>query len=629
MGCNFSSNIKQTNLFCKKCLLKYKKSSDIKHCCDCKKTMDVNKNHCDICYSTYDINKKHCYTCNQSYNISLIHCSKCHSSYDINDVHCCDCQINYNSFIEKHCCKCRKKWKKVNQTHCLICHSLYYKNDKHCCDCQINYKEFEEKHCCRCKIKWINFNQTHCSICHFIYDKRLSHCCNCNMLYNKNYIIHCCSCKMKYGYGKNHCCNCKINYDKNMTHCCNCKMNCGYNENHCCNCKINYDKNTTHCCSCKMNYGYNENHCCNCKMNYKHGKNHCCNCKMNHGHGKNHCCNCKINYDKNTTHCCSCKMNYGYNENHCCGCKINYDKNKEFHCCKCDVVCHMTYKIEEKCRCKCMINYDDSSQIHCNINEHNTYISNILKIINKNNLYKTRLSENTHVVSDCIFTNCNSTLKFKKGIENLNLNFKTLSENDDAWLMVFHGTPTSIYADNICCNGMLINKRGVNGQKHGPGEYFTTNINTAKRYTRGTGALLYCLMINPKYCNDIKIHNYSNTETWYIVNNKENAHYYLPIFILKNIVNIDKYKFCLANKNKNIMQKIKDNKISISLYYIDNDNKATIYNKNDMEIIYRSIQLNIYEFNILINNAPYNINLNYMTQTNLNTNKTRTILFEQ
>ncbi len=138
------------------------------------------------------------------------------------------------------------------------------------------------------------------------------------------------------------------------------------------------------------------------------------------------------------------------------------------------------------------------------------------------------------VVSCCIKNKCKAYRQF---ITNINIPFYDFLKVKSNYNIAYHGTPSVENAYDICCNSWDVSKR--NGQVHGRGEYFTTNILTAQQYATCNGAIVVALIIAPSYNNNIKIIDKNDAEQWYVVDNTEHHKYVLPLGILKYKINID------------------------------------------------------------------------------------------
>jgi hypothetical protein len=511
----------------------------------------------------------------------------------------CNFKLNYDYDNILHCCHCNIIINSDEFNHCFQCHQTYSILMSHCCQCKESY-DFLDFHCCQCKKTIKNGeHKLHCNDCHVIYSRD---------------DIHCCQCKITIDKTKLHCSTCHITYPTYKIHCCVCQC---ISDNHCNNCHISFSQNDKHCCICKNIYNKNQYHCDKCHIiidNYDEQKySHCCVCKDIFPKEQTFICKCvgiKNEYIQNCKKCGILNVKSKTILNHCCKCKQLYSQ----YLSHCDLCCKTYYK-----------NTTHNCKSH---NYENNIISIIDNILN-NDLYDSLLKNNINVLSECIYYRCNSTMKFLKGLEYLGININDFSRDSKYWTMVFHGTPTPTYADSICCNGMILDKRGTNGQVHGPGEYFSTNIDTAKYYAKNTGGILYCIIIKPEYSKGrITTHKRSNTEIWYIMNNTEDYHFYLPIYILKHFVDITHCQHCFTRKNNDIIKEIKNGNIIKNIHYIDDNFQTIKYNDEEINFVCNNIRNNILVFNMKINNYDYNIDINKMTQKNLITNKIRTILFE-
>jgi hypothetical protein len=495
----------------------------------------IDKNYCKICHIAYPKDASHCCECKISYD--NIHCCECKISYLKDNLHCCKCKISYNNI---HCCKCKKEYDNIgNMLHCIRCCIDYDKEQNNCCNCLIAYDK-EQNHCCNCLIAY-DKEQNHCCNCLITYDKEQNHCCKCKKVYENE--VHCNLCCCVYTESMKHCCACQINYPNDCTHCCKCEAiyNVGV---HCCGCKKEFDNigNVIHCTSCCITYDRKQQlHCCKCSIIYEKKENHCCKCRKIYKDDK-HCHECCIDYSFNFSHCCKCKLSYDHTEyNHCDHCCSIHSYQME-HCCIC---------LRKKTICKCSGIYTLATKI----------MKEFLKDINKEFIVACCLKNNCSallqfikqhatinnkfIVACCLKNNCSALLQF---IKCLNLSIFDFLKDNNNFIIVYHGTDSAQSAHDICCNSWLLSKRGIkNGQQHGKGEYFTSNINTAKEYSGLNGSIIISLIPNPvkfKISQIRAMDSVCKTEKWYIVDNSDKIKYVLPVGIINFSNTSDQFFVC-------------------------------------------------------------------------------------
>jgi len=85
----------------------------------------------------------------------------CNNNQEYYIQYCNDCKLTFNSYANKHCCKCHKVYN-YQHKHCCNCDIEYNHKYKHCCECKMNIKH-KYKHCCECKMN-IKFDNIHCCI---------------------------------------------------------------------------------------------------------------------------------------------------------------------------------------------------------------------------------------------------------------------------------------------------------------------------------------------------------------------------------------------------------------------------------------------------------------------------------
>jgi hypothetical protein len=176
------------------------------------------------------------------------------------------------------------------------------------------------------------------------------------------------------------------------------------------------------------------------------------------------------------------------------------------HCCFCDRFCD----------CKC--------------NE----IIALIKPYALNFLKQQNISINDFLFSPCLSINCSAMKKFCETLlATTAYNFDTLLKSKSHYRFLFHGTPNRSNVRQICCSGWEISKRGINGQAHGPGEYFTDYMHTAMNYSGPSGGILLSLVLHESITSALKIKYISSNEKYYIMNNTDTQLYSLPIAVLK------------------------------------------------------------------------------------------------
>ena len=125
-----------------------------------------------------------------------------------------------------------------------------------------------------------------------------------------------------------------------------------------------------------------------------------------------------------------------------------------------------------------------------------------------------------------------SVTRFQAGLQQCGLSAdahhvrfrRGVSRITDAWQHPVHAP------GNILWQGFDPTKR--KGQGHGRGEYFTTSWATAQNYTRGTGAVVVCLIIRSKA-------RFANTHVIVVDNPLDrSATYCLPFLLLGHSPNV-------------------------------------------------------------------------------------------
>jgi WWE domain len=600
-------------------------------CCQCGKNYKYGYAYCVNC----DEKKRthnFCHQCKQYYpKYVLKHCCNCkfifkNSIIDANPnmVHCCQCKTTYDLTVESHCCECKKAWDSKTEDHCVQCCSIYNKNIGHCCDCEQLWNPNEQKHCSGC-----------CSV----YDNKLNHCCDCRKIWNPVNTQHCCHCKNRWRpaiavHCKNK--NCCVVHSKNLKHCCDCQKIWDPSiDNHCSECCVTYDDNLKHCCKCSKIWNpADEEHCVDCCLSYDKGKLHCCMCFISHDKNNLHCCGCNKSWDPNTSnHCTACHTFTTDNHKHCCRCKNIWDPDSHIHCSSC--CCTYDTKMIHCCQCKkewnpndythcakCCCSFDNGSKhcCVCGINNacHCKQIMNIIEQITSThiNIWPTNC-----IVSKCLNTTCDAFPKFLRGIRtlgHLDNNIINFLNDRNNHRFVYHGTPTIEGAKNICCKSWDTSMRSR--RAHGDGEYFSTNIGTARDYSDDSGAVVISIVIdtNSSYIKRV----YKDDETWYVVKNDNNNAFTLPVAIMEVNTDISSYKACPLEEKKQMLEKICNSDIRIQFY----DGQWTDYdNSSKMQIISKIKQGNS-TFDIIINNGNvYSIDWNNMTQTNQSSGYRRNI----
>jgi WWE domain len=527
------------------------------------------------------------------------------------------------------CKKCDVDVDTKNQSHCNICHLIIdletgseseqksgqNNKIKHCCACKVQYKD--NNHCCKCGLVWEDDNIWHCCICkgkfNLIDTISKYHCCKCKKAY-KHEENHCKKCCISYGEFEKHCCKCKKNYNYKDVHCKTCCMTFDISKGHCCKCKELHDIEKEHCEKCCISYSDMEKHCCKCKETYSYDLVHCKNCCLTHERNERHCCKCQEIFDQKDIHCEDCCTTYEYIEKHCCRCEEVYNPLEETHCVSC---CHIFNTKKFHC-CVCKAEWPrENGIIGCNCDDFKRVLNCFIFE------YMTKLNcKQKYILSQCLNKDCNGFTKFNKTIKKLG--FSSIYDfliNEKNWIMMFHGTPNIERAMNICCNSWSIDCR--TRQLHGEGEYFSTSLVTTKKYAGRNGVIVAALIINPAVCKNsiTKIHKDENNhnDMWYVVNNKENEYYCLPVAIIEcNIFSpITNYKSCPKKLVRSGARK--------RLYYQDGNNNFLPYDLESFKIIITNIKKKKYVFNITIKDVTYEINLNEMIQRNINTGNERMI----
>jgi hypothetical protein len=238
---------------------------------------------------------------------------------------------------------------------------------------------------------------------------------------------------------------------------------------------------------------------------------------------------------------------------------------------------------------------------------------------------------NKFLVSSCL-TQCESGKLFINGIKSLG--FESLKEffsDEENFVFCLHGTPSVSGACDINCQSWNLSYRGRTGQAYGKGEYFSTNIETAKYYAGCNGAII--LSVIPKNKNNVTSYDsmikkriHTNCEDWYIVENTSNAFFALPVGILQNNKEIPEFSTCQKIiKEKLLAEIISKAKEESFCVFFSGDNGKKQYDTQTIKTISSNIQSGNLIFDITINSNLYTINLKKMKQVNKRTNFERDI----
>jgi hypothetical protein len=332
-----------------------------------------------------------------------------------------------------------------------------------------------------------------------------------------------------------------------------------------------------------------------------------------------HCCKCKKFWDPTKMkHCDKCCGVFALNTVHCCKSKKSWDPAKMKHCDK----CYDVFALNIDHCCVCHDFYSHGSNFICECNQIRKKIDEqISDFLNKNNI------TNNHIVSPCLNHNCESARKFNAGIRKFGFrNFYHLLQNDKNFVLALHGTSEIHRASDICCQSWNIELRGQNGQAYGYGEYFTNKIETAYNYaSRGNGAIIISLIIDPSKCTNVKTRLFAEGEKWHIVENTINEAFCLPIAIMQYNNPIDNCNICPRIKyEKNINELIANPPNSLGFQNGD----IVKYHPSDLEKIKQNIKKQIWKFEMTaVNGVCYKIDLAKKLQTNMSTGSKREIVF--
>jgi hypothetical protein len=199
-------------------------------------------------------------------------------------------------------------------------------------------------------------------------------------------------------------------------------------------------------------------------------------------------------------------------------------------------------------------------------------------------------------------------------------NLANFLKNSKDYVFAFHGTFSIENALNICCQSWDSTMRHV--QSEGAGEYFTTYLNTAASFG-ACGGIIITLIIYKKNTENICMMPRSKNENWYIVNNKKDISYCLPIGILHND---NKLVYHQCPRKGEIIQKILNQKFS-NIYY---ENSFGWQEYGDENV--KKILLNIKEGKILfkanIDSKIVIIDLIHFLEINIKNGFTKKIKFE-
>ena len=596
-------------------------------CEKCNTKYDALKmNHCESCCGFYRIGFTHCCKCKKNYkqNSETTHCAKCCKDYDNKNYHCCCGYSATNEFVSKnpnliHCCKCNSVNDNSIKKHCVLC-------------CFEQPIDSTLNHCCNCIEKYDSNVNSHCYKCHITYDNSYSHCCKCNKNWKTDTHSHCCNCNVVYDNALIHKCCCNSTLDNTKKHCDSCcfVQKKSDTRKHCCShvTKPLWDENTQiHCCPCDIVYDINfgEIHKCCCKTNIDMTQKHCDNCCLvqNITDTNPHCCHCKKTYDLNLKHCCKCKKEYNADSfSHCCKCKKEYDDKLLAHCsCCCTLFPH---NFEHCCSCNSM--WEKECGQKCNCSEIKRIMS--IHVINYVDSLK---MPNKFLFSSCL-AQCESALLFINGIKILG--FESLKEffsDEENFMFCLHGTPSVSSACNISCQSWNLSFRGRIGQVYGKGEYFSTNIETAKYYAGIDGAIMVSVIPKNKnnirtYDSIVKTHRHSYCENWYIVENTPSAFFALPVGVLQCNKELPELLTCQKLIKEKIIAEITDKakKESFCIFF-KGDTGKTQYDSQTIKTIISNIQSGIFVFDIMINSNLYTIDLQNMKQVNKTTKFKRDI----
>jgi hypothetical protein len=313
-------------------------------------------------------------------------------------------------------------------------------------------------------------------------------------------------------------------------------------EKYCGGCRETYDtKIEAHCPGCHFIYDIDKKHCCDCTKIWDfRTKYHCVRCCITFDDIMDHCCICKSEYNSKTNkHCCFCHCTGKINENHCCKCRAVWAQKEYYHCNRCCQIFSHTDNHKHKCKC-------DMCQKDLSDNKYCCYDGIYLMILHFKDFMEMSQLKNKFIISKCLCT-CNSMKKFISGIKSIGFDnvFDFLSHRLN-YEFVFHGTQNITNAKKICCESWNINFR--DGQVHGPGEYFTTNIETAKYYADNNGVIVASIIVTSKRVNIKKV--LKENETWFVVNNNKEATFCLPVAILQYRTKIDSYELCIKKEHE-------------------------------------------------------------------------------
>jgi WWE domain len=554
----------------------FSKSNKTKFTCKgCKTKINTDTQfHCDKCHFVYDLDPN-------SNNV-FKHCCLCKVKYT-NDNHCCKCGLVWDENNIFHCCVCKVKidiFESIGKFHCCKCKKLHSSEDKHCATCCVVHNDLQH-HCCKCKNIY-DYNKIHCKICCVTHESTQDHCCKCKKIYDFE-DIHCKMCCVTHEMVQDHCCKCKKTYYFEDIHCKECCMTYSGVFKHCCKCKETYNLAEKHCKVCCTTYAQTERHCCKCKENYNNECIHCGECCITYDNDQKHCCKCKKIYNHcEVKHCFMCCGTFKSKNYHCCICKFQWNKEKGLFICKCDSIKRLI---------NCFI-FEWMIKLNC---------------------------KQKYTISHCLNEDCTAFNIFNKTI--IKLGFSGIYDflmSEKNWIIMFHGTSNLSRAMNICCNSWDIDRR--TRQLHGEGEYFATSLSTAQKYAGKNGAIIISLIINPAISNNLITKIYCKTDEndmWYVINNKKDECYCLPIAILEVKTNIQSYKLCPKKMLALVPKKI---------YYQNDKNDFVSYSDVLQKFMITNIRNKKFIFYIKIGDIIYNINFENMTQTNTDTGYERSML---
>ena len=186
------------------------------------------------------------------------------------------------------------------------------------------------------------------------------------------------------------------------------------------------------------------------------------------------------------------------------------------------------------------------------------------------------------------------------GMSRCGLSYETLADNV---VVAFHGT-SGASAQRVLCEGFDPAKRGLNGQAHGPGEYFAEDWATADGYARRhfPSVVIVAAVIGTKVIRDGR---------WHVVNNPHDRSVTYALTLAYIPINglLPRCPRCSCS----------------AVQYIDDVHRwASMAPEDALEVrrAYRSGYTRVH-----LGRWTYRYDWHLMTQTNVQTNRTRNIRF--